>query len=83
MTDDYLRKIIKSTYNYRSKFFHKGKSYPHTEHSNHMDERFFQTLSSFKENDNKTKKELLIKFEFMSTMARKSISAYLSKITDN
>lgn len=78
LTEDEIKKILKETYDYRSRFTHKGENPPHNSPNDTMN-RFFEVIHQYE--DNTYKERVLINYRLLSFINRKSILNYLEKIS--
>ncbi|MBQ4837094.1 hypothetical protein [Pseudoalteromonas luteoviolacea] len=82
-TPEQLKGIVKETYNYRSKFVHRGESTPHRNPKLGSWQRFFEELRNVGEYGSFSTKRYLISRELMLEIAIKSISNYLAEQSES
>lgn len=78
LTEDEVKKLLEETYDYRSRFTHKGENPPHKSPNDTMN-RFFEVIHEYK--DNTYKDIVLINYRLLSFINRRSIINYLEKIS--
>lgn len=77
LTEDQIKELLNQTYNYRSRFTHQGKNPPHKSPKDTLN-RFFEKIHEY--NGNTLNEIVLINYNLLSFINRKSIINYLQEI---
>lgn len=80
LTEEEVKKLLEETYDYRSRFTHKGENPPHNLPNDTIN-RFFEVIHEYKHNTYKD--VVLISYRLLSFINRRSIINYLEKISKN
>lgn len=76
LNQDQIKDLLSQTYNYRSRFTHQGINPPHEDPDDNMN-RFFQIINKYE--GNTFNRVILINYNLLSFIDRKSIIKYLEE----
>jgi hypothetical protein len=80
LNEDEIKELLRNTYVYRSRFTHQGKNPPHKS-PNDMLNRFFEKIDEFDFDTYTYKSIVLINYNLLSFINRKSITTYMQEIS--